>query len=169
MKQWNVTKRGVREIYRPKIYLETTIFNHYFDTERDAHTATVKLFGEIKMGKYEAFTSLYVVDELNKANEPKKSEMLELIGKYGIQVLNFSDEARNLANIYVREGIIPTKYHYDGLHIACATVYDMEYIFSLNFKHINKLKTKTMTNLINIRERYRQVVIISPMEVIDDE
>lgn len=34
----------------PKIYLETTIFNYYFDTDREAHNDTVKLFNEIKQG-----------------------------------------------------------------------------------------------------------------------
>jgi len=46
---------------------------------------------------------------------------------------------------------------------------DLEYIFSLNFKHINKLKTKAMTSIVNIREGYRPVTIASPLEVIDDE
>jgi hypothetical protein len=41
---------------KPKIYLETTIFNYYFDTERDAHIDTVKLFKEIKEDKYDAYT-----------------------------------------------------------------------------------------------------------------
>ena len=50
----------------PKIYLETTLFNFYFDTDRDAHAATVKLFEEIAAGKYEPFTSRYVVDELER-------------------------------------------------------------------------------------------------------
>ena len=63
---------------RPRIYLETTVFNHYFDTDREAHVATVALFKEIKAGKYEAFTSVYVTDELEKASEPKKSKMLAL-------------------------------------------------------------------------------------------
>ena len=154
---------------KPKIYLETTMFNHYFDKDREAHAATVKLFKEIQEGKYDAYTSLYVTDELVKANEPKRSNMLSLIGEYGIQVLSFSDDVRDLADIYVIEGIIPAKYRYDGLHIACATVNDMEYIFSLNFKHINKIKTKTMTSIVNIREGYRPVTIASPMEVIEDD
>jgi len=48
-----------------KIYLETTLFNHYFDEDRGlAHDSTVALFEEIAVGKYEAFTSLYVIDEL---------------------------------------------------------------------------------------------------------
>ncbi|MCL2421515.1 MAG: PIN domain-containing protein [Defluviitaleaceae bacterium] len=154
---------------KPKIYLETTVFNHYFDVDREAHVATVKLFEEIQNGKYDAYTSIYVTDELVKASEPKRSKMLALIGMHGIQLLDDDDEARRLADIYADEGIIPTKYYYDGLHIAIATANDLEYIFSLNFKHINKLKTKTMTSIINLREGYRTVTIASPLEVIEDD
>jgi len=154
---------------KPKVYLETTIFNHYFDTDRDAHAATVKLFEEIQAGKYEAYTSLYVTDELEDAHEPKRSKMLELITEYDIKVLDVSDEAWHLADVYVKEGIIPPKFTYDAFHIAVATINDLEYVFSLNFKHINKVKTKTMTSAINIREGYRPVIIASPMEVVEDD
>jgi predicted nucleic acid-binding protein len=47
-----------------KIYLETTIFNYYFDVERDAHPSTVQLFNEIKANKFEPYTSIYVTEEL---------------------------------------------------------------------------------------------------------
>ncbi|MCL1996499.1 MAG: PIN domain-containing protein [Defluviitaleaceae bacterium] len=150
---------------KPKIYLETTMFNYYFDTEREAHASTVKLFEEIKAGKYDAFTSFYVTDEIEMASNPKKSNMLALIDKYNIKILKASEEARQLADIYVNESVIPVKYRYDGLHIAVATVNNMQYIFSLNFRHINKLKTKAMTGIINIREGYSPITIASPMEV----
>ncbi|MCL2096264.1 MAG: hypothetical protein FWH10_05090, partial [Oscillospiraceae bacterium] len=52
-----------------KIYLETTMFNYYFDIERDAHADTVKLFNEIRTGKYEAYTSVYVIDELEDTKD----------------------------------------------------------------------------------------------------
>ena len=152
---------------KPKIYLETTVFNHYFDTNREAHIATVKLFKE--MWRYEAYTSAYVIEELEEAQEPKRSDMLGLISKYGIKVLEVEDEAERLAEIYVNEGVIPAKFTYDGLHIAIATINDLEYIFSLNFKHINKLKTKIMTGVINLREGYRQITIANPMEVVEDD
>ena len=64
---------------KPKIYLETTMFNYYFDADRDAHADTVKLFKEIRSGKYEAYTSAYVMDELIESDEPKRSNMLALI------------------------------------------------------------------------------------------
>ena len=154
---------------KPRIYLETTVFNHYFDTEREAHAATVKLFKEIKAKKYDAYTSAYVIEELEDAHEPKRSNMLDLIGEHGVKVLAVEDDAERLAEMYVNEGVIPARFIYDGLHIAIATTNDLEYIFSLNFKHINKLKTKTMTNVINLREGYRPVIIASPMEVENDE
>jgi predicted nucleic acid-binding protein len=42
---------------KQKIYLETSIFNYYFDKEREAHPYTLKLFEEIKAGKYAPYTS----------------------------------------------------------------------------------------------------------------
>jgi len=104
-----------------------------------------------------------------KAEEPKRSNMLALIDEYNIVVLPASDEAVELANKYVNEGVIPVKYRYDGLHIAVATTNDLEYVFSLNYEHINKLKTKTMTGNINIREGYKPITIASPMEVVEYE
>lgn len=44
-----------------KIYLETTLFNYYFDIARDAHFDTVKLFDDMRIGKYEAYTSIFLL------------------------------------------------------------------------------------------------------------
>jgi len=40
-----------------RLYLETTMFNYYFDSERDGHSATVKLFEAIGAGEYVGYTS----------------------------------------------------------------------------------------------------------------
>ena len=94
----------------PKIYLETTIFNFVFaDDAPDKKEATIKLFEEIAKGKYEAYTSYYVVEELEKAFEPKRSNMLELIKQYNVSILEVSPEAERLADIYGKNGIIPEK------------------------------------------------------------
>jgi len=152
-----------------KVYLETTLFNFYFDKDRDAHTVTVELFKEIAAGKYEAFTSDYVVDELKKAPAEKSAKMMNLLNEYSIPVLAMDDEADRLADIYVSEGVIPQKYRTDGLHIAIATINDLDMIISMNFQHIVKRKTIQMTGHINKMNGYRAVEIYSPMEVIEDE
>ena len=153
---------------KTKIYLETTIFNYYFDRDRDAHPYTVRLFEEIAMGRFVAFTSEYVVAEPMKAPEEKRDRMLGLIERSEINLLGMSGEAENLAAVYAREGAVPLKFQADGLHIAMAVVNDLDMIISLNFKHIVKKKTMEITSLINLREGYRQIRIFAPMEVTDD-
>ena len=154
---------------KPKIYLETTMFNYYFDEDRDAHADTMKLFKEIQAGKYEAYTSIYVTDELIKAEDPKRSNMLALITEYNITVLPASNEADNLADVYVSEGIIPQKYRTDGVHIAVTTVSELDIIVSMNYEHIVKRKTILATGKINNLYGYRVIEIYSPMEVVENE
>ena len=68
--------------------------------------------------------------------------------------------------MYVSAGIIPAKYATDALHIAAATVAGLDYIVSLNFRHIVKHKTIIETEVINAREGFKRVFIHSPAEVI---
>jgi predicted nucleic acid-binding protein len=88
-----------------RVYLETTMFNYYFDTERDGHPDTVRMFEAIGRGEYEGFTSEYVTYELRNAPEPKRDEMLSLIPKYGISVLQLDDEADRLTDLYITKRI----------------------------------------------------------------
>jgi hypothetical protein len=67
------------------------------------------------------------------------------------------------------EGIIPQKYRTDGLHIAIATVNDLDMIISMNFQHIVKRKTIKMTGNINTLKGYHAIDIYSPMEVVENE
>lgn len=152
-----------------KIYIETSVFNFAFaDDAPDKRADTLALFGEIQQGKYAPYTSAYVLEELERAPEPKRGDMFSLIPQYGILTLTGSDEARKLADLYIAEGIIPHKYLGDALHIAAATVNDLDLIVSYNFKHIVKLKTVTMTEVVNLREGYRRIGLFSPTEVIDN-
>jgi rRNA-processing protein FCF1 len=153
-----------------KIYLETTIFNFVFaDDSLDKKQDTIKLFEEINQGKYIPYTSEYVLRELNKAEETKKLEMLNLVEKHKIIILETSENAEILADKYVNGNIIPIKYRTDGIHIAVATINDLDIIVSYNFKHIVKLKTIMGTENINLREGYKKIGIYSPTEVIEDE
>ena len=153
----------------PKVYIETSVFNFYFaDDTPDKRIDTLRLFEEISQGKYEPYTSTFVIEELQRDSEPRRSQMLELLPSYGIVALPSNDEIRRLAGIYVSEGIIPVKYLADAIHIAATTVYDLDFIVSYNFKHIVKMKTITMTESVNLRERYKRIGIYSTTEVIED-
>ena len=155
---------------KQKIYVETTLFNFFIDEDKgDAHIDTVKLFKEIASDKYEAYTSDYVIDELERAPDEKRNKMINLITEYGIKVLESDIAASKLADLYIEQGIIPIKYRNDGLHIAIATVNGLDMIISMNFEHIVKRKTIKMTGAINILNNYHAIEIYSPMEVVESE
>ena len=154
----------------PKVYLETTIFNFYFAEDApDKKKETLKMFEEIKNGKYKPYISNAVLVELSRDTEPKRGQMLSLIETYNIELLPAHADEFRLANIYVSEGIIPEKYATDALHIASTTVNDLDFIISYNFQHIVKRKTMMMTESINLREGYKRIGIFSPNEVIENE
>jgi predicted nucleic acid-binding protein len=152
----------------PKIYIETSVFNFYFaDDAPDKRDDTLRLFEEIRLKKHEPYTSDYVIGELRQASEPRRREMIELISRYSMIVLPEEPEIQRLAKLYVAEKIIPEKHSTDALHIAATTVNNLDYIVSYNFRHIVKVKTITMTEIVNIREHYKRIGIYSPTEVID--
>jgi predicted nucleic acid-binding protein len=149
-----------------KAYFETTVFNRFFDDGREYNEDTVRLFSQIGQGFIEPFTSTAVIDELELAPEPKRSNMLKLISEYGIKTLEINGEVRELAEAYIKAEIIPPNYAYDALHVAAAAVNDMDCIVSLNFRHINKLKTKNAAKAVNLLKGYSNPDICTPMEVI---
>jgi len=156
-------------VHKQKVYLETTMFNYYFDTTKNAQPATVAFFKAIRIGQFEGYTSVYTYKELDRAPEPQRTNMLNLIDKYNIEVLDTSDEVLQLANNYITNNVIPKKKKLDALHIAVASANELDIILSYNFKHINKLKTKILVPATNLIFGYRNIVIAQPEEVIDFE
>jgi hypothetical protein len=151
-----------------KVYLETTVFNRFLETGRDYNLETLRLFDKISENKIEAYSSVYVLEELDRTAEPKRSEMISLISKYNIRVLEIDQRAYDLAETYIEMGIIPLKFRVDGIHIAMAAIHGMDCIISLNFHHINKLKTKMATEIIHRLKGYNNPFICTPMEVMED-
>ena len=151
-----------------KIYIETSVFNYYFDKDRDGHEDTVKLFEAIGAGEYEGYVSIHVTDELKRAQEPKRSNMLALVEEYGIKVLRNDTRITALARLYIANGILTATHRLDSLHIATASVYALDCVVSYNFEHINRAKTKILTAQVNRKAGYNSVVICTSKEVLDD-
>jgi predicted nucleic acid-binding protein len=153
-------------LYIPKLFLETTVFNFYFDGKQgNKRLATIELFGQIVAGKYVAYTSDEVSNELMKSTRAK--EMVELMGKYGVSTLKVNEQIEHLADIYNAEKIIPPRFRADAIHIATATYFGMDFVLSFNMGHLVKQKTNVATGFVNLDEGYEKVVLCTPEEVIN--
>ncbi|HLG30846.1 MAG TPA: hypothetical protein VI387_11600, partial [Candidatus Brocadiales bacterium] len=82
-------------------------------------------------------------------------------------LLPFSDEVDRLGKLYIDGGIIPSRYYADAIHIAFATVCEVDALVSWNLEHMVKLRTKRMVSSINLREAYKTIDIVTPQEIIE--
>jgi predicted nucleic acid-binding protein len=161
-----------------KAYIETTLFNFYFAEKGKQYFGktvqycreTKKFFEAVRAGKFEPYTSDYVLAEIEReSDEEHRLEMLKLIADCNVIILPGNEEIERLARLYIEAGAIPETFPDDALHIAATAIYGLNFIVSLNFQHIVKDKTIQITARINEAEGYTANGIYEPGEVIDDE
>ncbi len=132
---------------------------------------TQKFFDEeLASGNYKVYISLLVLDELEGTKKQwLKDGLLKLASRYANEIVVLNEEVSLIADKFIQEEVIPEKYKDDALHLALALVNDVDYIVSWNFKHIVKLKTKRAVKAFAIKEGFKEVEIISPMEVVEND
>jgi predicted nucleic acid-binding protein len=154
--------------YIPKLFLETSVFNYYnYGKEGKKQQDTRKLFEDIKQGKYRAYTSALVTDEIKAASEKKRDQMMELVERYRIVMVPDNPHVKPLADIYMAKKIIPAKSWKDARHIAETTINELDCIVSFDGEHIVKPKTMVGVGFINLDEGYKWLGIATPTEVVD--
>jgi len=151
----------------PKVYLDTSVFNLALDDKNsDKRDITRQFFAAIKEGRYEAFVSDIVMLEINEAPPKIAANLKQVIADVNPEELTAEREVYELAKKYIEMGIIPARYEDDALHIAVASVNNLDLIVSWNFEHIVKYKTKTEVIGVNAIAGYKSIEIYSPQEVI---
>ncbi len=151
-----------------KYYLDTTIFNFAFaEGDAEKKEITLKLFKDLPLIAEGIYISDEVIREISRADEPRKSQLEGLLREINPLLLEVNIKTGELAERYIKEGIIPVRYRSDALHIAVAVVNEIEAIVSWNFEHIVKLKTRVMVNGVNRLLGYHEIEICSPEEVVE--
>lgn len=152
---------------KPRVYIETTVPNYVFDEDYPERQAIArKVFELIRKERIEGFISQTTAAELSAAKEPKKSQLKKLVK--GIKVLPVTKKVNSLAKRYIKEGIFPKNKLADATHVAVASVNEIEYLFSWNFRHIVRVRTKEKVAAVNMLLGYKIPQIVTPEEVAYD-
>ena len=113
------------------IYLDTSVLNFFFEgKDNEKVNSTKELFREIKQGKFSAFISELVLREIGNAPTLKKKLLLTLVKTYQPEILRVSQECLRLTERYMERGIFPAKYRDDALHIAIASIHEIDIVAS---------------------------------------
>ena len=143
-----------------RIYLDTSIVSAYFDKRKLTRQTMTQKWFQNDLKDFSAFVSTLVLEEINAhPNEKSKNEMLSLINKHSIQVLEIDDAILKIAGAY-RKNVIPHETN-DSIHLAVAAYYKLDGVASWNFKHIVNLKTIKAIHDVNRSEGLSPVEIIS--------
>ena len=106
-----------------------------------------------------------VQTELQNAPE-KVKQLVKSIQKKSMQYVETSQEAFELANEYIIEGVVGKTSLADCLHIAVASINNADILVSWNYKHIVNVRRIKGYNSVNIKKGYKQIDIRSPKELI---
>ncbi|MBK8498375.1 MAG: PIN domain protein [Flavobacteriales bacterium] len=145
-----------------RIYIDTSVFGGCFDEEFEEWS--VKLFGLIAEGKYSVVISDVTEDELRDAPEHVR-QVLKDVPRKRLEVMRLTDEARTLAQAYVKERIVTKKSKADTEHIAIATIAQVDLLVSWNFKHIVNYDRIRLYNAVNLKHGFRMLEIRSPRDL----
>ena len=149
-----------------RIYIDTSVIGGYFDIEFEK--ATKVFFAKAQQAKYSIVISDITESELFNAPENVRN-LLHQFNIPMLETITLSDEAIDLAEEYIKEQVIGETSRNDCLHIALATVQNIDVLVSWNFKHIVNVKRIRNYNSINVKNGYLVLDIRSPQEVIDYE
>jgi hypothetical protein len=141
------------------LFLDASVWGGYYDDEFLKETRL--LFKNIKDGKHIVFTSDLVEEELENAPENVKN-LLNDIRHHKIDV---TAEHEKLANEYISQNVIGETSRDDCVHIATATICNIDFLVSWNFKHIVNVNRIRGYNSINIKNGYKVLEIRSPKDM----
>jgi hypothetical protein len=151
---------------RIRLYLDTSVIN-YVDVPHlpDKEAITKEFFRIVSelSDEYELFISPVGITELENSPEPRLSLFTAFLKALEYTEIPESQEAKDLALLYIEEGVLGKRHIKDLTHIAYAVLARCDYIISWNFKHFVNVRTISLVNAANHANNYPSVIIASPI------
>jgi predicted nucleic acid-binding protein len=151
---------------RFRVYADTSVFGGCFDEEFAEESKL--FFSSIKAGLYTIVVSTITLAELRRAPEHVRRVLTEL-PQEAIETLELNEQIIHLRDAYLAAGILKPENKSDAEHIASASVADVDFVVSWNFKHIVHFEKIAGYQAINLLNGYREIRIYSPKEVVESE
>ncbi len=145
-----------------RIYLDTSVIGGCFDEEFALWSNSI--MKDIQNKIFIGVTSEIVKAEITDAPDNVKEKFFEYL-EMNPEVLKINTEALALVDVYLEHKILSERFRNDMLHIALATIANVDILVSWNFKHIVRYDHIRQFNAVNLEQGYHTLNIHSPREV----
>jgi len=150
---------------KPKLYLESSVINMYFQEEAPYLRDLTQQFWRDVLPHFDVYVSEVVLDEIRATAEANLRKALEnLINDF--EVLEMTEEVIELADTYLSHRRLPRG---DALHLASASIGEMDFLVTWNLRHIYKRGTQEMIREVNTRLRIPVPTIVTPEDFFGEE
>lgn len=146
----------------PRVYVDSSVLGGCLDPEFSLWSN--RLLADFSAGRLKPVVSDVVAAEMVDAPHAVQVIYALLVTEHA-EVLPIVEEALDLAELYQERKILTSKFYNDGLHIALATLANVDILVSWNFRHIVHFDKIRLFNAVNLEYGYKSLQIFSPREV----
>ncbi|MBW1698115.1 MAG: hypothetical protein JRH18_09195 [Deltaproteobacteria bacterium] len=146
---------------KQRIYVDTSVIGGCLDPEFEVWSNG--LIDDFRKERFRLVLSDVTAAEIERAPEPVRDIHEELVSI--AELLPVTEEALDLLAAYENHSILSPRFRNDMLHIALATVAEVDVLVSWNFRHVVRLDKIQRFNGVNLELGYKTLAIYSPREV----
>lgn len=120
-----------------RVHIETSIPSFYHDERPQPEVVVRRNWTREwwdEKARYDVVTGLPVLEELQRAPEPKKSRALELVGS--VPLLALGEDVVEVSEVYVARLVMPRDPGGDALHLALASYHRCDFLLTWNCHHL---------------------------------
>ena len=147
---------------KPTVYIETTIPSYFADSRPSlaADIARTREWWDQERSGYECFTSAAVLDEIMSGDYASKAACIELVKDLPLLAVN--DRIIEIAEVYQANQVMPSPPVRDALHVAIATYYRMDYLWTWNCRHLANANKARHLEVVNARMGLATPRLVTP-------
>ncbi len=154
---------------KQSVYLDTTIPSYYYDGRDELRNFVemTRQWWDEESGNYEVYISEYTQAELSRGVYPCKEDVPRLLD--GIPCFPWDDEVDTIAEVYIKECVMPAGAAGDAFHFGCASYNKVDYLLTWNCNHLANANKDRRIRVINTKLDLCTPKIVTPLQLFSEK
>ncbi len=148
-----------------RVYLENSLISMYHQDDNPYLRDVTRRFWTELLPDFAPFVSQAVLAEIRATRRAELREALENLAAE-FEVLEVAEEAVRLSDVYLSSRRLP---RLDAVHLAVATVEEIDYLITWNLRHLYRRGTQEMILEVNAGLGLPTPTVATPFDFLTEE